>query len=374
MAALKATEGHQRRLVVYIGPPKTGSTSLQSFLAKYARKGGKQAKAFEGWQYPMFLGKKSGIRYIQNGYDSPNFVKIRNEFRRLNPSVNLVVASEYLIYYGKFRHDRLFDVLSNWTNVAIPEVVIQSRSPRIDHLISYWKQQTQIKSRSWYGWSFHQYMCSNVNEAVVTESFGLFVNPIGVAHDMVHKYQLPTYVMDMKGVSQHGLDVCHAFACSIMKVNCTKGNITWVQGLKGKTTHSNSRRGDPELTSEQKKEIENVFHQRDCAYRDELYNHSLFHLLYRHDGFWPEDCTKTKAMPVYRYNPSFMLSEFRRIIQCPRYESGHNQQVLTITLPNQLPMQAAAFFAILGLRLHTRRRRRTKSSVKNQDQRMAPNQ
>jgi hypothetical protein len=161
--------------------------------------------------------------------------------------------------------------------------------------------------------------------------------------------------MDMQGVSQHGSDVSHAFACSVMKVNCTKGNITWVQGLKGEPIHFNSRSGDPELPSEQTTEMGNVFHQRDCAYRDELYNHPLFHLLYRHDGLWHEDCTKTKAMPVYRYNPLLMLNEFRRISKCPGYKSGHNQQVvesghtqqevvLTITQPNQVPMQAAAFF------------------------------
>jgi hypothetical protein len=146
-----------------------------------------------------------------------------------------VVASEYLISYRNMLNGHIFDLLSNWTNVAIPEVVIQSRSPRVGHLISSWKQQTQVKSpKKWYGWSFHQYMCSNVPETVLLARIGRFVNPIGVAHDMVHKYQLPTYVMDMKGISQRGLDVCHSFACSIMKVNCTEGNITWVRnaGLK----------------------------------------------------------------------------------------------------------------------------------------------
>jgi hypothetical protein len=383
MAALKATEGHQRRLVVYIGPPKTASTSLQSFLAKYATKGGKRAKAFEGWQYPMFLGAKSGIRYILDGYDDPSFGKIRNEFQRQNTSVNLVVASEYLIYYGTMLNGHIFDLLSNWTNVAIPEVVIQSRSPRIGHLISTWKQQTKaVKTRAWHGWSFHQYMCSNVTETVVTERLGHFVNPIGVAHDMVHKYQLPTYVMDIKGVSQHGLDVCHAFACSIMKVNCTEGNITWVQGLEGVTIHDNSRVGNPQLSSEQKTEMEKIFDQRDCAYRDDLYNHSLFQLLYQHDGFWPEHCTKTKAMPVFRYNASVMLNEFRRILRCPGYESGHIQQDFMpeesktyISLPNALPVQAAAYLVlaliVLGMRLHARQRQTTGSV--NQDEGKASN-
>jgi hypothetical protein len=90
--ALKATEGYQRRLVVYIGPPKTASTSLQTFLAKYASPNGSQS--------------------------------------------NISFLLRTVVY-------------------------------------------------------------------------------------------LVRYVMDMAGISQQGLDVCHAVACSIMKVNCAEGN-KWV--------------------------------------------------------------------------------------------------------------------------------------------------
>jgi hypothetical protein len=364
----------QRRLVVYIGPPKTASTSLQTFLADHAgqSKRRRRKKAFEGWYYPLFMGDKNGIRKLHSPNTSPKTAAVtrnavKKTLRRQDSSVNLVVASESLIAYAQILDDHLFDKLSNWTNVTIPEIVIQSRSPRIDHLISIWKQQTQIRGKEWHGWSFPQYMCSNRSYQIVRHRIGLFANPIGIAHDMVHKYKLPTYVMDMAGISQQGLDVSHAFACSIMKVNCTEGN-KWVQGLEGVTVHANSRRGNPKLSSKQKEEIEKLFHQRDCAYRDELYDHSLFHLLYRHDGFWPEDCTNTEAMPVYRYNPSLMLDEIRRIIRCPGYESGHIQQTkLRISLPNQLPLEAAAYLvlallaAILGMRQHARRKRKTGS-------------
>jgi hypothetical protein len=157
-----------------------------------------------------------------------------------------------------------------------------------------------------------------------------------------------------------------------------------MQGLKGVTIRANSRLGEPELTSEQRTEMENIFDQRDCAYRDDLYNHSLFHLLYQHDGFWPENCTKTKAMPIYRYNASVVYNEFRRILRCPGYESGHIQQAFMqkesktyISLSNELPVQAAAYLilaliaAVLGMRLHARKRKAT--GPVNQDEGKAAN-
>jgi hypothetical protein len=67
-------------------------------------------------------------------------------------------------------------------------------------------------------------------------------------------------------------------------------------------------------------------------------------------GFVPDavHCTKTKAMPLFRYNASGMLNEFRRILRCPGYESGHIQQDFMPAdsntysfLQNELSVQAA---------------------------------
>jgi hypothetical protein len=103
-------------------------------------------------------------------------------------------------------------------------------------------------------------------------------------------------------------------------------------------------------------------------------------------GFVPDavHCTKTKAMPLFRYNASDMLNEFRRILRCPGYESGHIQQDFMpkesktyISLPNELPVRAAAscilalIAAVLGMRLHARKRKAT--GPVNQDEGKAAN-
>jgi hypothetical protein len=285
----------QRRVVVYIGPPKTVSTPLPIMPVQVK---GKREKAFEGWNYHLFMGDKNGTRKLHNTSPKTSSNRVCSDWKELR-------AARLICKLGG--GIGISDCLCSnprRSNVVMPEIVIQSRSPRIDHCISIWKQQTQMRGKEWHGWSFPQYMCSKRSCKIVRHQIDLFADPIGVAHDMVHKYKLPTYVMDMEGISQQGLDVCHAFVMNV-NVNCTEGN-KWVQGLEGVTVHANSKLRDPKLSSKQKEEIETLFHQRDCADRDELYNHSLFHLLYRHAGLWPKDCTNLEAMPVYRYNDSMM--------------------------------------------------------------------
>ena len=102
----------------------------------------------------------------------------------------------------------------------------------------------------------------------------------------------------------------------VLRVSCTTTK-KWVQGLEGVPIWANSRYGDAQITTEQALEMESLFHERDNAYRNELHNHTLFHLLYQHENLWPEYCTSTNAIPRYRFNVTSLLKEFRRILRYP---------------------------------------------------------
>eukprot|EP00980_Cylindrotheca_fusiformis_P020039 scaffold7132_cov98-Cylindrotheca_fusiformis.AAC.2 len=93
----------RRRLVVFIGPPKTGSTSLQEFLFRHSDiEKRSYAKAFKGWTYPDFCNRRDGVSSIVKGKNFTYYEQIQTTFRKQKKSLNLVVASEYLINYDRF--------------------------------------------------------------------------------------------------------------------------------------------------------------------------------------------------------------------------------------------------------------------------------
>ncbi len=374
-----SSEGERRRrLVVAIGPPKTASTSLQNFLAKYVtiRNNRHAVQAFDEWHYPMFFGRDNGFKELEKGYDDPDYVKIRDLLQRQSPSMNLVLASEYLIRYETWLDGRLWKELSNWTGVAKPEIVLISRSPRTSHLISIWKQLTQVKWKPTYGLSFQELLCNKEVTETMEERLALFANPLGVAHRLISSDNLPTYVIDSGGVAQQDSDICHAFSCSVLKVNCTE-DPPWVQGLEGVSIQSNARKGDPELSPNQTIEFERIFQERDCAYFEDLRHNSMFHLFYKFDGLWPEDCAgEVRSVAAYRNNASVMLQELRRIMQCPAYEhrvkdtvSEEKDFVMTILLPNMKVQETVAYFTLVLIsvaiwwRPFTKGRKRSNHSV-----------
>eukprot|EP00980_Cylindrotheca_fusiformis_P022172 scaffold9072_cov106-Cylindrotheca_fusiformis.AAC.5 len=329
---------NKRRLVIYIGPPKTASTTLQTFLAKYAspepKKHKKEAiEAFKDWSYPLFFGRADGLVYYikpsekhtKKTKKTPQYIThVRNEFGRQPRSKNLVVASEYLVYYDIRHKGHVFHMFSTWTNISRPEVVVHSRTPRTSQLISLWKQVSQRKHiKDFYDWSFPRFMCSEAPKKSVVQALDILMNPIGLADTLIHKYGLPTYYVDMEGIAEQELDVCHVFACSILNVNCTDGDNKWVNGIKPKKIRGkNKKDGDPSISDDQFDQMENLFRQRDCAYGDELSHHPLFRPVYLRPEAWPNQCSNVEAAPSYRHNASLLLEDLRSILNCSGYEVG----------------------------------------------------
>ena len=326
-----SSEGEQgRRLVIAMGPPKTASTSLQNFLATYMsnnndlREGSSRIDAFSDWHYPLFFDRDNGFKELEKGYDHLGFPVIKNMVQNVSSSTNLVLASEYLINYKTWLDGNLWQELANWTGVVQPELVLVSRTPRTSHLVSIWKQLTQVPWKPTYGFSFQELICNTEASAPIERGLGTFSNPLGVAHNIIFSDSLPVYVLDSGGVAQEDMDICHAFCCSVLKVNCTDDQ-KWVRGLEGVTIRSNTRKGDPGLTREQVTQLDRLFQQRDCAYFADLRNHSMFHLLYRSNDLWPDDCSGSiRSVPAYRYNVTVMLEDFRRVLECPGYSHVHN--------------------------------------------------
>eukprot|EP00980_Cylindrotheca_fusiformis_P020040 scaffold7133_cov116-Cylindrotheca_fusiformis.AAC.1 len=105
---------------------------------------------------------------------------------------------------------------------------------------------------------------------------------------------------------------------------------------------------------EQYELLERALRQRDCAYRDELNNESLFRVLFQHNESWPSNCDHVGTVPAYRHNSSSMIDEMRRIVGCPGYENINAPQVVRkdeaqdyIQLTGAGPIRVAAYFALV---------------------------
>lgn len=113
---------------------------------------------------------------------------IREEFKRQPQSLNIVVASEYLLHMTSSSKGKHIQWFANWTNVRMPEIVKHSRSKRMSQVLSVWKHFTSKPELPTYNWSFHQYICSKETENLI----GRLTDPLSASQDLVHSYGLRT--------------------------------------------------------------------------------------------------------------------------------------------------------------------------------------
>lgn len=298
----------KRRLVVFIGPPKTASTTLQSFLAKYASNDRPESKAtaFDTWNYPLLNGKDDGgLKDLVLEFEKKESTR-KEQLLRQPKNVNLVLGTEYLIFLHN--HTRVLESLQRWTNTT-PEIAIVYRSPRVSHFVSIWKQQTQVWHKEFYQYSFREWMCRPESQLKVLERLDVVANPLGVAYTSLRYW--PTILVDTSGFLP-GQDISHVFGCDVLNVPC---HGRWIQGLEEKVIHKNTKKADPNLTRAEQSALEQIFFERDCAFFKELHNHSRLTIVHP-NSLWKDHCQGRDGNYKFRQNSTSMLEVMRSIIGC----------------------------------------------------------
>mmetsp|Transcript_13393 Transcript_13393/g.32704 ORF Transcript_13393/g.32704 Transcript_13393/m.32704 type:complete len:442 (+) Transcript_13393:145-1470(+) len=151
------------------------------------------------------------------------------------------------------------------------EVVVNFRTPLIDHLRSFWRQQTKGKTpRS-----------GGVAKKNKVESFKDFllrgeINPI-LSLDIALMYLergFNTTIVNQIGIKEEDRDLCHVIACDIMKENCTKSGYLF--SVPQNETRSEVKNAGVDaavglnITDEQMSRINDVAFLYDCGLRKEL--------------------------------------------------------------------------------------------------------
>lgn len=122
---------HNRRLVVYIGPPKTASTSLQSFFFHFiGQRSQKRVEIFKYWHYPSSWGSIKGSERFWTrrnhcnmlvGFERSWCIKVQK--RALSWHPNHCWPISWMILLFSHLAERAW---KEWPYIPIPNIEIQS--------------------------------------------------------------------------------------------------------------------------------------------------------------------------------------------------------------------------------------------------------
>lgn len=320
--------GMQRnRLVLFAGPHKTASTSIQWFFSRNASDQAPNEKlpAFQNWTWPRFREPDNGNRlYSLNRGWIPKKLKFYEG--RINQGLNhsnVVMGTENLCF---FESTGSIDLILEWTQISDPEMIVNYRTPRTDTWLSLWKQNTRVGANKPYeNYTFYDYLFHAENP------FPDQMNPLRLISKFVEQ-GWETHLMDMAGVQSDGLDISHTIACEILEVPCDLG---WVQGTDGQAVVRNERSGDAHLTDHQYRAFEYVLLQHDCSYVDTLQPYSHHLTIHHRQELWRRCGDFLQAHINDLGNFSEVVDVLREIIACPSYSEPRRKHLYESNLTKE---------------------------------------
>jgi hypothetical protein len=315
MTTHNAQTVNKKRLVLFAGPHKSASSSVQELFSKHASSNRKRKHpALNNWTWPFtprvrsYLPRK-GFAPLVTEYDNKElrdaiYNIIHSAWNSNKSSSGVIFGSEEFDRVGStpWSHRNGMLAIRDILEFLKPEdfqIVVNYRTPRNEQWISIWKQLTRTRPIP-----YRDYLCKE--DVRTWEYLDSVANPLGLVQAF-RSNNLPVKLIDLGGVTELGLDVAHVIACEILKVPCVGG---WLEGLE--QILQNKKMGDPEISEKQVREMEWIFRQRDCAYQAKLQADDGIEIFHRH-SLW-EDCP-TPAVADFA-NTTFLLNLLRAQIGC----------------------------------------------------------
>jgi hypothetical protein len=353
LSVLASANATATKLVVFAGPHKSASTAVEEFFHVYAS--GHSRSDDDGNKLHLQDRKKTfGLRYwlwpqisgvATTNAEPENPSKIFGHL--VTDSNDPVLKSEILAgirvawetegIEGVIIGSELFDQVGPSvdydaakavseivefvnTNPASVTVVLNYRTPRLDHWASMWKHEATGVSPDGenFALEYEQWLCNKDKSDQHVNVLSTQMNPFNAAEAYVN-LGFNVKLIDMEGAKLAGRDVVHVIACDIATAVCDDGSV---RNHGDDDLQKNSI--DIEfsaLTMNQRADAEKLFRYRDCAYKD-LRENVLFGVLYNH-SVWA-DC-EDKSAKIYhqlREDPSYMYKALVDQITCPT-STGH---------------------------------------------------
>jgi len=286
-----------QRVVLHVGPHKTGSTSVQASMIKWTdpssnvksnqlicspknthplRKtshacGANSKALLDTWKWPA--PKKNG--WSKNAKSFSELVKVLSNieskhwplnseetfalyrtqiFNNWSAGKNLFISAE--LFDSVTIHKHLIANLMNFMAPAISvqdiTVVVVYRAPRIENLLSLWHMWGAYQT-------FNDYIIQGARNLSVIDS-------LGITNEFLAK-GFKVDLIDTSGLSSQGYDLSNVVACDILKVQCNL-NKTIIGVGEEKPVIKNKKRASQSLnvTTEQLRMIDDAIKRFDCIY------------------------------------------------------------------------------------------------------------
>lgn len=284
-SSIQNSEG---RLVIFVGPHKSASSSVQEFFIHHAHspknttnpEENKKHPSLVNWTWPYVIRRRmyqsrKGFAPLVTEADDASWEKVLHdtimEVWNASDSKQLILGTEELDRFGETpwsHRDGLLAIekVIKLLNPGSVDIVLNYRRPRSHQWISIWKQLTRREKKTP---AYGEYLCRANERNMIWEYLDCVANPIGLASALAKRFGslAKIHVLDMQGVESAELDVSHVLACDILEdVPCSEG---WVEGM-AHPPRLNQKFGNPGITQKQLEEMEWFFIQRDCTFQRTL--------------------------------------------------------------------------------------------------------
>jgi len=303
-----AADNEGKRLFLLAGPHRTGSTSMQAFLHRNGRHHASRSTvtfALRSWDWPLTTESvmetyhqshpgveeedykiwaalvedesSSSVELMESLYETLKITWEQSQKgmvvgteafdqlpRAKGQGPNALKAIKSLVEYLEIKPEQV-------------TVVINYRSPRLEHYQSVWKAN---------GTSYTDFVCAPERAYDLDTQ----LHPLHMADVYVQKgYQVK--LIDMAGVLQKELDISHAFVCQVLGAKCVDG---WLKNHESETYHlaEGSTNESWPLDEHDSNLIGDMLQARDCHFRY-LTEKKNFEVIYPSQDLW-KNCPASK--------------------------------------------------------------------------------
>lgn len=333
------------KLVIFAGPHKAASTSVESFFYEYAsghsrydgngnKKDNEERKKTFGlrfWLWPQVSGKVADVTEPDEPYkifghlvtDAGNEVLEKEILEGIREAwetqgiEGVVIGSEMFDQIGEHTSYDAMKALRKvvtYLNVHPNDVTValNYRTPRLEQWASMWSHDTNNED---YTAEYNEWMCDADLASKHIEVLATQMNPLNAAQAFVNE-GWNVRLIDMEGVEAEGRDISHVVACDVVAARCEEGVVLNHQGNK---PHKNVVETEfSALTQTQQEEAEQLFRSLDCSYELALRVNVKFGIVYNHSVWHDCDPKLSKAYTRLREEPSTMYAALLSQIKCPK--------------------------------------------------------